>query len=158
MRWQLDEFRKLGIDAHKDTELINKLLQLDAAPEHDNSYQLPNLKELPLLDIIRHSAYVKRHIKSHINKRGTLLQSVRRQAHDPTNVTTYFHAALNLVHDLTKARDTDRRLLQQLEQRKAALLRRLRKQPAPTILLSNDLLTTIAVPFTGWSVPSGGLP
>ena len=77
---------------------------------------------------------------------------------EPTNVTTYFHAALNLVHDLTKARDTDRRLLQQLEQRKAALLRRLRKQPAPTILLSNDLLTTIAVPFTGWSVPSGGLP
>ena len=146
MRRQLDEFRKLGTDAHTDTELINKLLQLDAAPEHDSSYQLPNWKDLPLLDIIRHIAYLKRHIKSHINKRGTLLQSARRQAHDPTNVTSDFHATLTKVHDITKSLDTDRHLLQQLDKQKTVLLRRLRKQPAPTILLSDDLLATIATP------------
>ena len=139
-RRQLDEFRKLGTDAHTDTELINKLLQLDAAPEHDSSYQLPNWTNLPLMDILRHIAYLNRHIKSHINKRGTLLQSARHQAHNPTNGNIDFHATLNTVSEITKSLDNDRRLLQQLEKQKAKLLRRIRKQPAPTILLSDDLL------------------
>ena len=59
-RRQLDEFRKLGTDAHTDTELINKLLQLDAAPEHESSYQLPNWTNLPLMDILRHNAVLTR--------------------------------------------------------------------------------------------------
>ena len=145
-RRQLDEFRKLGTDAHTDTELINKLLLLDAAPEHDSSYQLPNWANLPLMDILRHIAYLNRHIKAHINKRATLLQSARQQAHNPTNVTVDVHATLTTVQEITKSLDIDRRLLQQLEKQKTKLLRRIRKQPASTILLSDDLLATIATP------------
>ena len=135
---QIAEFRKLGVDAHTDQEVLRILLG-PAPPSPEGTYSLPTatVAELPLLDILHHERHLGKHIRRMAERRGEAIRQASRLTRIPGNSSTReksFCDTISSIQQLTRSLDDQRRLHLLLTNRRKALLKQLRHRPPVTNL------------------------
>ncbi len=146
---QLLEFRKLGLRASTDSELLSEIypeLHPRRPPAPSLTYSIDDPTNLSLLEIIRHIKYLTAHIQHSIRLRSNLLKEAKKSTHNPRASVVTFDANMASLLKRTHGLEQDRKLLLTLNNRKGIVSRRVRLQAPPEIFLSQATLDALATP------------